>query len=165
MSLTKTGTDYESYSYLEAGCDYKTFDLADELNLTDRVHFCGFLNREQLQGEYRGADIFCLASHSEGSPKVVPEAMAAGLPTIATDVGNVTNIIQDGVTGLVCEPQNVESLAAALRRLLHDREFALRIARAGRMSMEGTGLDPDSREFMGVVAAHLGLDVENADGG
>jgi glycosyltransferase involved in cell wall biosynthesis len=135
-------------------------ELADELGLSEHVEFLGFLNRDQLKTEYRSADIFCLASHSEGSPKVVPEAMAAGLPTIATNVGNVSNIIEDSETGVICEPQNVESLAAALRRLLGDRDFALRIARAGRMSMEGTGLDPDSREFMGVVAAHLGLEVK-----
>ena len=112
-----------------------------------------------MHEEYANADIFCLPSHSEGSPKVIPEAMAAGLPTVSTDVGNVTNIIEDGVTGLVCQPKDVEGLTAALRRLLEDRQFALSVARAGRASMEGTGLDADSREFMGVVAKHLGLKI------
>ena len=133
--------------------------LAAELGMTDAVTFLGFVGREQLHEEYANADIFCLPSHSEGSPKVIPEAMAAGLPTVSTDVGNVTNIIEDGVTGLVCQPKDVEGLTAALRRLLEDRQFALSVARAGRESMEGTGLDADSREFMGVVAKHLGLKV------
>jgi len=133
-------------------------ELADRLGVAEDVEFLGMRSRDEIRQEYRQADIFCLPSHAEGSPKVIPEAMAAGLPTIATDVGNVTNIIRNGQNGLILQPEDVEALTDALASLLDDRDFALSIARAGRQTVGCTGLDADTREFMGIVAHHLALD-------
>jgi glycosyltransferase involved in cell wall biosynthesis len=68
-------------------------------------------------------DVFALSSKTEGLPLVVPEAMAAGLPIIATAVGGLPSVVDDGVTGLLV-PVDEAALAAALVRLERDRELA-----------------------------------------
>ena len=74
----------------------------------------------------------CLSSDSEGMPNAVLEAMAAGLPVVATRVGGISHLVQDGVNGLLVEPGDVEGLSAALRRLLDDPALARAMGQAGR---------------------------------
>ncbi len=76
------------------------------------------------------ADIFVLPSRAEGLPNAALEAMAAGLPVVATRVGGIPEIIENGVSGLLVPPQDSASLARALLRVLGDPEFAARLAAA-----------------------------------
>jgi len=77
-------------------------------------------------------EIFCLTSNSEGTPNAILEAMAAGLPVIATRVGGIPFIVQDGVTGLLIEPDDVSGLAGALRTLFRQPEKARQMGTAGQ---------------------------------
>lgn len=79
------------------------------------------------------ADVFVLASvpRSEGMPTVILEAMACGLPVVATDVGAVREIVEDGVTGFVVAPEDRDALADAIARLLDEPELRARLGRAG----------------------------------
>ncbi len=79
-----------------------------------------------------GADVFCLPSHFEGLPMSVIEAMLAGLPVVATDVGGPREMVLDGRTGLLVPPARVAPLAAALRRLAADPELRRSMGAAGR---------------------------------
>lgn len=90
----------------------------DELGVKDQVIFTGAVNdREKVLQLYADADIFVLPSISEGSPKVIPEAMAKGLPIIATRVGGLPELIEDGVNGILIEPRDPVGLANAIERL------------------------------------------------
>jgi glycosyltransferase involved in cell wall biosynthesis len=82
------------------------------------VRFLGPLPPEQMPSLYRSVDVFCLPSWYEAMPLSVLEAMAAGLPVVATDVGDVRRALVDGVTGCLVPPRSPELLAAALRELL-----------------------------------------------
>lgn len=104
--------------------------LAEELGLGDAVLFTGI--RTDVPEILRAFDVAVNASHREGSPLSVMEYMEAGLPVVATAVGGVPEIIQDGVHGRLVEPGDDEALAAAIADVLADREAAAEMGRRGR---------------------------------
>jgi glycosyltransferase involved in cell wall biosynthesis len=88
------------------------------LRLGHRVHLLGI--RADVVDLLSAADVFVLASHWEGNPMAVMEAMAAGLPVVATAAGGVPEVVEHGVTGLLAPPGDTEALASALAELARD---------------------------------------------
>ena len=78
------------------------------------------------------ARILALPSHSEGSPNVVLEAMAAGLPIAATNVGGVPEILEQGKTGLLVPSRDTAAMAATIRELLTDAELGQRLGESAQ---------------------------------
>ena len=89
--------------------------LAAQLGVTARVRFLG--TRHDVPNLLAAFDVFTLSSLSEGLPVAVLEAMAAGLPVVATRVGGVPEAVRDGVTGLLTPPRDAAALGAAWRAL------------------------------------------------
>jgi L-malate glycosyltransferase len=104
--------------------------LTDELGLDAQVSFLG--QRTDVPALLPGLDVFCLASFDEPFGLVNVEAMAAGVPVVATRAGGVPEIIDDGVTGLLVDVGNDVAMADAVGRLLGDDALAGSIAQAGR---------------------------------
>jgi glycosyltransferase involved in cell wall biosynthesis len=75
--------------------------LAAELELNGAVRFAGVLGRERLAKLYGEADAFCLPSERDGVPMALLEAMAAGLPVVASRVGGIGDVVVDGETGVL----------------------------------------------------------------
>jgi glycosyltransferase involved in cell wall biosynthesis len=100
------------------------------------VLFTGLLDRADMDDLYRQASVIVLASHSEGTPNVVLEAMAHGRPVVATSVGGVTDLIEDGVNGLLISVGDGDALVSALTRLAADPEMGSRLGSAARVSVE-----------------------------
>jgi glycosyltransferase involved in cell wall biosynthesis len=92
----------------------------------------GFLNRESLKARLASASFLALPTREDNCPMVVLEAMAAGVPVLASNVGGVPDLIQHEVNGLLCDPENPETFRAGVARLLDDRPFAARLAAAAR---------------------------------
>jgi glycosyltransferase involved in cell wall biosynthesis len=92
--------------------------LADELNLSNRVHFLGFVGQRSLPSVYRASDVLVLPSEYETFGMVVCEAFATGLPAIVSSAcGCAGDLVKDGETGFVFDAADVEALAERLRRL------------------------------------------------
>jgi glycosyltransferase involved in cell wall biosynthesis len=104
--------------------------LAAELGVSQQVEFRGFVT--DVPAFMAETGVFVLSSRSEGLGLVIVEAMAAGRPVVATRVGGVPEVVVDGETGLLVEPENPGALAAAVRRLLADPGLAARLGQAGR---------------------------------
>ena len=96
----------------------------------DKVAFAGF--QRDVAPYFAMARVLALPSHSEGSPNVVLEAMAAGLPIAATRVGGVPEILVHGRTGLLLPSSDPGAMAAALRELLTDAELCKRLGESAR---------------------------------
>lgn len=91
---------------------------------------------EEMPAAYAAADVFCLPSWWEAMPLSVLEAMATGLPVVATDVGDVGRIVHHDETGLIVPTHAPDQLAAALRRVVEDPGTARRMGCAGRARAE-----------------------------
>lgn len=105
------------------GEEEKLKTLARELGITQRVRFVGFIQGQPKVDLYRGAMFFVCPSRIEPFGNVILEAMASGLPVVATAVGGNTELIADGERGLLCESENPESLADALQRMLENPQL------------------------------------------
>jgi glycosyltransferase involved in cell wall biosynthesis len=91
---------------------------------------------EEMPSAYAAADVFCLPSWWEAMPLSVLEAMAGGLPVVASNVGDVARAVENGVTGYVVPIKSPLRLAESLRPLLLDADLARRMGEAGRARVE-----------------------------
>ena len=98
----------------------------ERLELQDRVFLLGQIPEaaEYLQA----ADVFILASRSEAMPYAIIEAIIAEVPTVATAVGGIPEVIDNGVSGLLAPPLDNDALASIITRLLHDPELRTDLA-------------------------------------
>jgi D-inositol-3-phosphate glycosyltransferase len=113
-------------------------DQASAAGVGDRVHFLGPVPHAELPGVLRGVDLLLLTTQPpESFGIVLIEAMASGLPTIATDYPGVRAVIDDGATGIVVKPQDPAAVAAAIRRLIEaGPDGRARMGAAGREKAE-----------------------------
>ena len=105
-------------------------NLAVTLGVRDKIVFLGF--RSDVTALMSSADCLVLPSRWEGMPNVVLEAMAIGLPVVATRVGGIPEVIEHGLTGWLVPPEDPLALAAALATALADRRRARCIAESAR---------------------------------
>ncbi|HCT41993.1 MAG TPA: glycosyltransferase family 1 protein [Moraxellaceae bacterium] len=112
----------------------QTKALADYLGLADRVEFPGTCT--DVAERLARSDIFALVSNWEGLPLSVLEAMRAGLPVVASDVGGVSEVVIAGETGLLAARADTATLAAHLRLLLASPETRQKMGQAGRAHFE-----------------------------
>lgn len=103
-------------------------------DLGDRVRFLG--HQADVWPLYFVADIFVLPSHTEGSPLVLLEAMAAGRAILATAVGGTPETVENGVSALLVPPGDVDQLRSALSRLTADRDQRARLGRSALETLE-----------------------------
>lgn len=95
--------------------------LARNLLVQDTVSFHPWCARETMVNHYRGADVCINLSAYEGMPNAVLEAMACGLPVLASDVAGNNAVVRDGITGRLVPPDDLDAATRALIDLLHDR--------------------------------------------
>ncbi len=100
----------------------------------ERLHLLGL--RDDVDRVLRAGDVFVHPSRLEGLPLAILEAMAAGLPVVASRVGGIPEAVMDGETGVLVAPGDVDALASALRRVLETAGLASALGTAGRTRAE-----------------------------
>jgi glycosyltransferase involved in cell wall biosynthesis len=139
--------DGEMRSQLEAA--------ADQLGLGGRVHFTGWC--ADVPSAMADLDVVALTSRNEGTPVALIEAAASGRPVVATDVGGVRTVVDDGVTGFLAPPGDPEKIAGLLGRLCADPLTRRRFGEAGRLRVrERFGEERLLRDVASLYADLLG---------
>jgi len=109
--------------------------IVEDLGMTNHVTFAGF--RDDVPKIMACSTLMALPSQAfEGTPQVIPQAWAAGLPLVTTPAGAIGDMVTDGHNGLLVKPQDVEGLASAIKRIMDSQELAHRLAAGGRASLE-----------------------------
>jgi len=125
-----------------------TKDWITTLHLEENVRFLGSLSPTELLEEYRKCTLLALPSSHENSPMVIGEAMAVGKPVVATKVGGVSYLVDDGQTGFLVDVGDIDALATKILTLLSDDELRFKM---GKLAKEKANLNFRSK----VVAAHV----------
>lgn len=111
-------------------CELK--NLVKTLNLDENVHFLGKIDNNVIPLYLSAADIFVLPSLSEGLPNALLEAMAAGLPIIATRVGGIPYVVEDGKNGLLVNPGSPSDLTEKILLLMRSPELMKKMSETNR---------------------------------
>lgn len=124
--------------------------LAGQLSLRERLHFRGWVARPDLPALYRAADLFVLPSWDEGMPNAMLEAMASGLPVLASRIAGNEELVADGLNGYLVPPDDPAALSHHLARLADDADLRRRLGAASRAAAE-------SRDWGTVAERYLEL--------
>jgi glycosyltransferase involved in cell wall biosynthesis len=147
-------TDAAEVTFVAAGQGPLADALTAErrrLGVEDRFRFLGY--RTDVPRVLAAADLFVLASRHEGLPVALMEAMALGLPVVATAVGGVPEAVHDGVEGLLVAPDDPSALAAAIVALVHDPERRAAMGSAARVAAERFGAERPVRRLEAIYGA------------
>jgi len=118
-AFSRLSSDFQDTTKLvvvgDGPCRQNLEKLVKDLKIESKVQFVGFVSHANVVSYLQNADLFCLTSLSEGLPVAMLEAMACGLPVIATNVGGVPEAVIDGISGLLVESDNLEAYTNALQ--------------------------------------------------
>ncbi|HWA14940.1 MAG TPA: glycosyltransferase family 4 protein, partial [Gemmatimonadales bacterium] len=130
---------------------------AEALGVASRVDFEGFRNNSELRSYYAQADALVMASFAEGLPVVLMEAMAAGLPCIASRITGIPELIENGVSGLLTAPGDVEGICAAVEQLMANSDLRRRIGEAARRTvLEGYDIRTNTARLAAIFQSRNG---------
>ncbi len=111
--------------------------LAQDLGIARDVVFAGAVGQDHIKEHYAAADAFCLPSFTEGVPVVLMEAMAMCVPVVATQIGGIPELVENGISGRLVVPGSPEHLAEGLRTILMEpAERRAEMGAAGRARIE-----------------------------
>jgi mannosylfructose-phosphate synthase len=131
--------------------------IIDEKQLHDHVTIAGYVPDELLVPYYQRAALFALPSLFEPFGMTVLEAMACATPVVASRLGGIRTVITSGKNGLLVDPTDRDEFAAAMVRLLNDRQMADRLGEAGRSTViEEFSWEAIARRHLALFERHLG---------
>jgi glycosyltransferase involved in cell wall biosynthesis len=107
-------------------------ERVNELGMSDRVRFAGYLSNDKLPELYGRMDAFVLPSETESFGLVFTEAMSCGLPILASNAGGIPETVRHGIDGLLCPPGRPELLRDNIETMLGNRDLRIRMGHAGR---------------------------------
>ncbi len=145
LLVTDTNRKIELWIAGEGDATVSLKQLTRELGIESKVKFFGLVAHENLARHYQMADIFCLPSLNEGMSNTMLEALASGMPIVATVTGGTEELVGDGENGFYVDQKSPEDLAEKLEKLIADADLRKRFgevsrARAEKMSWKNVAL-------------------------
>jgi glycosyltransferase involved in cell wall biosynthesis len=154
LELTLVGSTFPGYEWYERHLR----STVHHRGLDARVLFSGF--KQDVAPAYLAADIVLVPSRIEPFGNVAVEALGVGKPVVVSRVGGLPEIVDDGVTGLICEPADSGRLASSLRRLLHDPAEAAAMGQRGAVDVRNRfGAARFRAEFIQAMGLSDGTDL------
>jgi glycosyltransferase involved in cell wall biosynthesis len=132
-------------------------EYAERLGIGDAVKFTGWVGPSGKRALLESSAVCALPSYAEGMPLGLLEAMAAGVPVVATPVGGIPEVVVDGASGLLAAPGDVATLQRHLARLLLDRALGERIGAAGRETVRARFSPERALPRLEAIYAGVGL--------
>jgi glycosyltransferase involved in cell wall biosynthesis len=136
-------------------------ELARSLGVEQSLRFPGWVDGSQKDDLLRHSDVFVLPSYCEALPLGVLEAMACGVPVVATSVGGIPDVIEDRVNGLLVEPGQPDALARAIVTILTDDALRSRLREAGRSDVGKRFSTASVIKDLGALYWELGIRVHS----
>ena len=130
--------------------------LADDLGVSESVEFVGPVSPVEVKQEYARADVFVSASVYEPFGIACVEAMEAGLSVVATKVGGVAEVVEDGVTGILVSPGDLDGLASVMKQLSGDVEARRRMGEAAQRRAHDFDLDTHMDDVLELLSKAIG---------
>lgn len=141
-ALSEIDEEFEYHMVGDGELREKIEKQVEQHSLEDKVVFHGWMTNEEVKEKMQESDIFLLPSiiasdgDQEGTPTVLLEAQATGLPVVSTYHAGIPEIVEDGKTGLLSEEKDVESLSENLMKLIENLELRREFGKAGREYIE-----------------------------
>jgi len=139
----------------DKGLEAEVRSLSEQLGVAASVRFAGFLDHAGKSREGLASDVFINTNHVDNMPVAILEAWAMGLPVVATAVGGVPDLIEDGRSGILVGDDDVDGMVQAVRRLLSDPDLAERLSKNGRRRAEESSWNRVRQEWEQVFAGVL----------
>ena len=157
-AVAKLGRDDIEINLVGSGSEQDNYkSLAAECGVLHSLRFWGRVANHDIGKAYAETDIYCLPSRwPENQPVSITEAMACGLPVVASDLGGSKELVRDGETGYVFRADDVDDLAAKLKTLVDDESLRLRFGDAGREAMLRNSFDAQVRKLVGIYDGIVG---------
>lgn len=121
---------------VDKGLESRIKQLAKDVGVGERVRFPGFLDAEAKTREFSEADIYLNTNNIDNMPVAIVEACAFGLPVVATDIGGIAALLNDGVDGLLVPADDPDRIADAVTKLVENPDLACRLSQNGRLLAE-----------------------------
>ena len=160
MSVLKQSGNLEHIEYVICGRGAYEADLkklAEELDVAGHIHFLGY--RNDISEICNCADLFIFMSHQEGLPVALMEAMACGLPAVCSNIRGNTDLIDDGVTGLISD-NTPEKLAEVINKMRNDTDLRDRLASAALQKIKQFDLSSVEDEMTKIYGGVSNLAIQ-----
>ncbi|OBR89891.1 D-inositol 3-phosphate glycosyltransferase [Clostridium ragsdalei P11] len=124
----------------------------NELDLSSKVEFLGFLQREELTKHYASSNLFVLPTLNDCFGLVILEAMCAGLPVISTIyAGGAPDLIDEGVSGMIVDPHNTKQFAEAIQKVMDDQDYAKKLGENALKKVHDFHFSRVAKGYMGAI--------------
>jgi len=131
-------------------------ELVRELKIGENVKFLGYISEEEKYSYYKAADVCAIPSRLENEPIVLLEAMACGTPVVASNVGGIPFMVENGKNGFLFDSENVEELADKIVALSKDEKLRRKMGEAGKEKVKEFTWDKIAEQTVKVYREILG---------